>query len=111
MKTLKEIKMENEAIVNFATTQSYSSYELLCDTDLVTVLDKADISSSIIEYTLHRMIESGFSTEDIRYNSNMYIPTDEEMQELEEFDEYVPIDLGYVLGGLITHIEFEEDNN
>ena len=111
MKTLREIKMDNEAIVNFGCTQYYYiGYQLLCDTDLVTNLDDTDIGE-IIEYTLHRMIESGFSTEDIRYNSNMYIPTDEEMQELEEFDEYVPIDLGYVLGGLITHIEFEEDNN
>jgi len=110
MKVLREIKRDNEAIVDFGCTQDYYiRYQLLCDTDLVTNLDNADISE-IIEYTLHRMIESGFSTEDIRYNSNMYIPNDEEMQELKEFDEYISVDLGYVLGGLITHIEFEEDN-
>lgn len=109
MKTLREIKMDNEAIVEFGCTQDYyNGYQLLCDTDLVTDLNKADISG-IIEYTLHRMIESGFSAEDINYNSNMYIPTNEEMKELEEYEEFIHVDLGYILGGLITHIEFEEN--
>ena len=107
MKTLKEIKMENEAIVIFGCTQDYyNGYQLLCDTDLVTDLKKADIGG-IIEYTLHRMIESGFSSEDINYNSNMYTPSDEEWADLEEYEEYTHVDLGYILGGLITYIEFE----
>lgn len=100
--------MDNESLVKFATTQSYSTYHLLCDTDLVTDLERADISG-IIEYTLHRMIESGFSAEDINRNSNMYIPSDEEMQELEEYEEFIYVDLGYILGGFITHIEFENE--
>ena len=108
MKTLKDIKMENEAIVKFATTQSYSSYELLCDADLVTDLDKSDISG-IIEYTLHRMIESGFSDEDINYNSNIYIPSDEEWEDLNEYEEFTHVDLGYILGGFITFMEFENN--
>ena len=110
MKTLRDIKMNNEAIVTFGCTQDYyNGYQLLCDTDLVPNLDNADISG-IIEYTLHRMLESGFSAEDINYNSNMYIPSDEEMQDLEEFEEFTHVDLGYILGGLITHIEFEEES-
>lgn len=108
MKTLHEIKMENEAIITFATTQSYNSYQLLCDTDLVTDLEKADINE-IIEYTLHRMVESGFSADDINYNSNMYIPSDKEWEDLEEYEEFSHVDLGYILGGLITHIEFESE--
>lgn len=30
------------------------------------------------------------------------VPTDEEMIELEEFEEFIPLDLGYVLPGLLT---------
>ena len=108
MKTLREIKMENEAIVTFGTTQDYNTYELLCDTDMVTDLDKADLSD-IIEYTLHRMVESGFSAEDMDYNSNMYIPSDGEWEDLNEYEEYSHVDLGYILGGFITHIEFENN--
>lgn len=106
MKTLKEIKTENEAIVEFGSTQDYNTYQLLYDTDLVADLERADIGA-IIEYTLHRMLESGFSDEEINYNSNMYIPSDEELEELEEYEEFSHVDLGYILGGLITHINFE----
>ena len=54
-----------------------------------------------LEDTLHRIIASG--NEDELYSiMGAFIPTNEEMEELEEFDEYVSIDLGYVLGGLIT---------
>ena len=53
------------------------------------------------------MLESGFSADDINYNSNMYIPSDEELEELEEFNEFSHVDLSYILGGLITHIEFD----
>ena len=109
MRTLSEIKMENEALVKLVVTQCpYNTYQLLCDTDLVTDLSKADISG-IIEYTLHRMVESGFSPEDIEYNSNMYIPDAEELEELEEYDEFSHVDLGYILGGLIILVEFEEE--
>lgn len=110
MRTLREIKKDNEAIVTFGCTQNYyNGYHLLCNTDLVTDLDYADIGG-IIEYTLHRMIESGFTADDINYNSNMYIPSDEEMKELEEYEEFTHVDLGYVLGGLITYIEFENES-
>ena len=32
------------------------------------------------------------------------IPSESEMKELEEFNEYISIDLGYVIPGLITEI-------
>jgi hypothetical protein len=66
----------------------------------------SDDCSEIFEYTLHRMIEEGFTPEEIFSNSGMYIPTPEELQELEEFEEYTNVDLGYVLGGLITSINY-----
>ena len=106
MKTLQKIKKENEKIATFTTTESYNSYNALYDTDLVSNLERADFGA-ILEYTLHRMKEEGFTDDDINYNSNMYIPTTEEWADLEEYKEYHDIDLGYIVGGLITHIEFE----
>jgi DNA-binding PadR family transcriptional regulator len=61
--------------------------------------------SQILEYTLHRMVDAGFTESEIRSNSGMFIPTPEQLQELEEFDEYTNVDLGYILGGLILNIK------
>src|SRR5574344_1749155 len=108
MKTLKEIKTNNEKIAVFTTTESYCYYNALYDSDLVSDLEYADFGA-ILEYTLHRMKEEGFSDDDINYNSNMYIPSDEEWADLEEYEEYHDIDLGYILGGLIMNIREEEE--
>ena len=73
---------------------SRSSYNCIIE-------EGSDDISGALEDTLHRIIESG--NEDNLYSiMGAFIPTEEEMQELEEFDEYISIDLGYVLGGLIT---------
>lgn len=100
MKTLQDIKKENEAIVTITTTGDYNSHQLIMDEDI-----HSDDISQIMEYTLHRMIEEKFSNEEIYSNSGMYIPTPEELEELEEYDEFSHVDLGYILGGLITSIE------
>lgn len=101
MKRLSDIKQDNERIIKFATTQDcYNSYELLYDADLISDISRADIGD-IIEYTLHRMKEEEFTDIEIKYNSNMYIPTDDEWLDLEEFEEFIHVDLGYILGGLI----------
>ena len=52
------------------------------------------------------MVDAGFTDEEIRSNSGMYIPTSDELLELEEFDEFTNIDLDYILGGLITSINY-----
>ena len=106
MKTLQEIKKENEKIVTFTTSESYSSYSALYDADLVFNLEHADFEA-ILEHTLHRMKEEDFSDYEIYYNSNMYIPTDEEMEELEEYNEFFYVDLSYILGGLVMTIREE----
>lgn len=100
MKTLSNIKKEYENILTMTLTGDYCQYKLLMDNDI-----HSDDCSEIFEYTLHRMIEEGFTPEEIFSNSGMYIPTPEELQELEEYDEFTHIDLGYVLGGLIISIE------
>ena len=98
--TLENIKRENESILTMTLTGDYCQYKLLMDNEI-----HSDDCSEIFEHTLYRMIEEGFSQEEVRYNSGMYIPTPEELQELEEYDEFTHIDLGYVLGGLILNIE------
>ena len=100
MKTLKSIKRENESILTISITGDYCQYKLLMDDEI-----HSDDCCEIFEYTLHRMIDGGFTDEEISYNSGMYIPTPEELQELEEFDEFTNIDLGYILGGLILNIK------
>ena len=100
MNTLENIKRENESILTMTLTGDYCQYKLLMDNEI-----HSDDCSEIFEHTLYRMIEEGFSQEEVRYNSGMYIPTPEELQELEEYDEFTHIDLGYVLGGLILNIE------
>ena len=99
--TLENIKRENESILTMTLTGDYCQYKLLMDNDI-----HGDDYSEIFEHTLHRMIEEEFSQEEIRHNSGMYIPTPEQLQELEEYDEFTNIDLGYILGGLITSIEY-----
>ena len=100
MKTLQFIKKENESTLTMTLTGDYCQYNLLMDNEI-----HSEDVSQILEYTLHRMVDAGFSPEEIRYNSGMFVPTPEELQELEEYDEFTNIDLGYVLGGLILNIK------
>ena len=102
MKTLENIKRENESIVTISITGDYCQYKLLMDDDIHSL----DDICQIMEYTLHRMVDAGFTDEEIRSNSGFYIPTEEELQELEEFDEFTNVDLSYILGGLITSINY-----
>ena len=94
MDLLKELLQDGEVIATYGLSGSYSSYNCIISED-------SDDISGALEDTLHRIIESG--NEDEAYSiMGAFIPSDEETQELEEFDEYVSIDLSYVLGGLIT---------
>ena len=97
---LENIKRENESILTMTLTGDYCQYNLIMDDEIHSL----DDISQILEYTLHRMIDANFSQDEIRSSSGMYIPTPEELQELEEYDEFTHIDLGYVLGGLILNI-------
>ena len=94
MELLKELLQDGEVIATYGLTGSYASYNCIIE-------EGSDDIGGALEDTLHRIIESG--NEDELYSiMGAFIPTNEEMQELEEFDEYISIDLGYVLGGLIT---------
>ena len=74
MKKLQEIKKKNEAIITITITGDYCNYNLIMDEDI-----HSDDIGEIMEYTLHRMIESGFSNEEIYSSSGMYIPTPEQL--------------------------------
>ena len=101
MKTLSNIKNTGEKIINFTTTSSNWKYQLLIEEDVE--LEKADISQ-IFEDNLTLMLDNGFTNEEIYVNSGMYIPDSEELQELEEFNEFFHIDKGYVIAGLLLNI-------
>lgn len=62
----------------------------------------SDDISTALKSTLHRILESGGSPDDVLEIMGAIVPTDEEMIELEEFEEFIPLDLGYVLPGLLT---------
>ena len=94
MDILEELLQDGEVIATYGLSGSYSNYNCIISED------RDDISGAL-EDTLHRVIESG-NEDNLYYIMGAFIPTDEEIQDLEEFDEYISIDLGYVLGGLIT---------
>lgn len=98
MKTLNDIKNIGEKIINFTTTASNWKHQLLVEEDVE--LEKADISQ-IFEENLTAMLENGFTNEEIFTNTGMYIPTAEELQELEEFNEFFHVDKNYIVSGLL----------
>lgn len=93
MELLKDLLQDGEVIATYGLTSSYSSYNCIISED-------SDDIAGALEDTLRRIIESG-NEDELYYIMGAFIPSDEEMQELEEYEEYVSIDLGYVLGGLI----------
>ena len=97
MKKLQDIKSK-ERIVKFTTTGSYHEFQLLVEEDID--LEKTDISQ-IFEENLTLMLDNGFSDEEIFTNTGMYIPTAEELQELEEFNEFFHVDKNYIVSGLL----------
>ena len=58
-----------------------------------------------LENTLHIILDNGGCEDDVYYIMGAKIPTEDEMKELEEFEEYMSLDLGYVLPGLIDSWE------
>ena len=100
MKKLQDIKSK-ERILKFTTTGSYHEFQLLVEEDID--LEKTDISQ-IFEENLTLMLDNGFSDEEIFTNTGMYIPTAEELQELEEFNEFFHVDKNYIVNGLLTSI-------
>ena len=91
---LKDLLEEDEAIVEFHMCHEYWTR------NAITQKGSTDILGAL-EMTLHRILEAGGSENDVQTIMGAKIPIEEERNELEEFDEYIEIDLGYVLPGLI----------
>ncbi len=94
MVELENLLEDDEVIVRYHLCNEYWSR------NAITVKGSDDISGAL-EMTLHRILEAGGTENDVKRIMGAKIPTDEERAELEEFDEYIDIDLGYVLPGLI----------
>lgn len=93
------IKLENlledgEVIVRYHLHNEYWSRNCIIEKG-------SDDISGALEMTLHRILEAGGTEKDVYRIMGAKIPTDEERAELEEVDEFVDIDLEYVLPGLI----------
>lgn len=81
MKTLSNIKKEYETVVKSSMAGSYCYYKLLMNENI----HKVDDVSQILEYTLHRMIEEGFTPEDIKRETLMFVPTGEQRKNIPYF--------------------------
>lgn len=59
---------------------------------------------------MHRILEAGGTEEDVKRIMGAEIPTNEKIKDLEEYNEYIYIDLGYILPGLIDVWEEKENS-
>lgn len=91
---LENLLEDGEVIVRYHLHNEFWSRNCIIEKD-------SDDISGALEMTLHRILEAGGTEEDVCRIMGAKIPTDEERAELEEFDEFVDIDLEYVLPGLI----------
>ena len=95
---LKDLLCENEVIVSYHLHNEYIFRHAISEKN------STDMSAAL-EDTLRRILEAGGSEDDVFYIMGAKIPSKEEMKELEEFNEFIWIDLGYVLPGLIDSWE------
>ena len=98
---LKDLLEKDETIVTFHLCNECWSR------NAITVKGSDDISGAL-EMTLHRILEAGGTEDDVKRIMGAEIPTEDELKELEEFNEFSWIDLGYVLPGLIDLWEESE---
>lgn len=96
-KLRKCIKYDDDVIAKFETTSEHRTLYCIAE-------NGSDDADSALEDTLHRLIDNGMES-DIYFIMGAYIPDEDEMEELEKFEEYIPVDEGYVISGLITFFE------
>lgn len=94
MDILKKLVGEDERIASFGLTSSYCTYHCI-------IGNHSDDIGSALEDTLHRLIDSG-NEASVTQVLGAIVPDEEKMSELEEFQEYSNLDLGYVMPGLIS---------
>lgn len=100
---LKKLLKEDESLVEFHLHNEYLSRNAIIEKG-------SDDISAALEMTLHRILELGGTEEDVKQIMGAEIPSEKERNVLDEFEEYIPIDLGYVLPGLIDMWKESEVN-
>lgn len=95
---LIDLLKDGETIAKFGLTGEY------CQREAITEIGSDDITTAL-EMTLHRILDVGGTEKDVNRIMGAYIPTEEEVAELEEYNEFIWLDLGYVLPGLIDYWE------
>lgn len=101
---LKKLLKEDENFVEFHLHNEYLSRNAIIEKG-------SDDIFAALEMTLHRILEAGGTEEDVKQIMGAEIPDEEKRNILDEFEEYVPIDLGYVLPGLIDMWKESEVDN
>lgn len=94
MLKLKDLLADDERIVKFHLHNEYFSRNAF-------IREGSDDIHGALEETLHRILDENGTEEDVYRIMGAKIPTEDELEELEEFSEFIYIDLGYVLPGLI----------
>lgn len=95
MINLEDLVEENEAVAKYHVTS-----DGLATRECIINKDSDDISGAL-EDTLHRILDNGGNEDDVWRILGAKIPEEDEWDDLNEFNEYINIDLGYVICGLI----------
>ena len=94
MMNLSELVQEGERIATYYIHSEYVTRNALIPEGSTDV-------SGALEMTLHRILDAGGTEDDVYSIMGAIIPTEEDRKGLEKFNEFVEIDLGYVLPGVI----------
>lgn len=100
---LKDLLCDDEVIATYGTSAEYYSRHCIVRSG------STDIAGAL-EETLHRILENDGTEEDVYAIMGASIPSEEEREALEEFDEYINIDLGYCIPGLIMSFTAEGES-
>jgi hypothetical protein len=98
---LWHLKDEDESVMYYGLTSDTRKFFCIAP-------NESDDIGAALENTLHRLLDAGYDKDDIYRIMGAYIPDPEEYPSLEEFHEYVDIDLGYILPGMIICYMQEE---
>lgn len=100
---LRDLLEEDEVLVTYhITTDGWYSRNAI-------IRQGSDDISAALEDTLHRILEAGGTENDVMRIMGAKIPTENELKELKKYNEYISIDLGYVIPGLIDYWKEESE--